>query len=155
MFKKTSENMQFHETQAAINSTHNSVGVDPSLWKEFHTEREIFIVKLKQLQDNATKLTQQIAEAKARYSGYIKKPAVPYDTVLRWERDKAANAQKIYAVQAKLTELRRKKQITHEEQDMTFERTFMAVAKEILVEEAFNRILIATIHRTKEREKTQ
>jgi DNA-binding transcriptional regulator YiaG len=153
MFKASSDNSQFRARRRALSSIANSEGFDQSIFRGSDTDdpyREL-VNKKKNLQSQISKIKAQISLAKMRYAQNLT-GQVSHKQLMKWESDRAKIAKSLSDIDAALSEMNFDRKIKGLEEHKSFCETFMSVAKEILVEEAYHRISIAAVHRFREQE---
>ena len=156
MFKKTSDNTQGRERRKALDTTTNSGGVDETAFahdpKSRAELRRSLIVKKQALEAKNRLLNRNIALAKRRFT-YREPGAVSYETVRRWELEKSNISSEITRIDSLITKIKFELIVSAEAEQKTFAETFKDMARELLADDVFQRILIATIHRIGEQDK--
>lgn len=155
MFKKTSANSQSRERRKALDTTANSAGIDEAAFAHDTTDpaelRRSLILKKKALEEKSSLLNRNIALAKRRYN-FREPGTVNIETIRRWETEKANLSSQITRMDSLITKIKFDLAIKSDAEHRTFAETFKDMAREILADEVFQRILIATIHRIGDKE---
>lgn len=142
-FKNTSENTQRREVNRVLNSTSNTGGIDPSVFKPVlppeRTERDKLIDRKQALQEKNSKLSAQIASAKRRHF-FKERGTVTLDTVLKWEEDRRSTAREITEIDRALTNMRVDKHLASITEKQNFDAVFVQVAKEKLAEPVYKEL---------------
>jgi hypothetical protein len=148
MFKRTSENMQSRQRRQSLDSRDNSAGIDETVFKDPEEQRAQLIIQKGELQSKSSSLNAQIKLARRRYT-FREPGTVPLRTVERWEIERQGICAQITAIDKRLTEMkvdysaasRRRREADG------FAETFKEVAREMLADPVFQRLITATIHR--------
>ena len=155
MFKTTSNNMQSRDRRAVTEHTGNTAGIDESVWKpndETRVQRADLVAKKQKLEIEISRLNANIAEAQIRRGSFNHGRAVRVDHLADWHARKAELVREMQSVEAALSKIRLAMSHRKPQEDRTFERTFMVVAKEMLAEPVYQRIITATLHRAAEQD---
>jgi hypothetical protein len=171
MYKKQSENFQSRTTRQAIHSRYNEHGIDPTAFSEHPhpnpDEAHIDKIDLAKLRRDKREVEVQLSLINSRLiegrtalkRGSMRETS--FDQVSQWEKQRANLIRKMAAMdrllmQAKIDRVAEQSQQDdqrYEQQAVVdqFPQIFMAMAKELLAHEVYNRIFIATVHRQREK----
>lgn len=149
MFKNASNIAQFRERKNALDSHKNSTGIDESMFRGSNktTDKHYdLVLQKKGIEHKIHTLKAQISIANRRNA----QGRVNYKTMNRWEAELVNLRAAASGVDLKLTEMRVERQLQAVEEHKSYADCFVAVAKEMLVEDAYSRIAIAAVHRARE-----
>lgn len=149
MFKGASNNDQDRQRRSTLVSRANTGGIDETVWK--NPERADLVRKKGELQDKSSSINAQIKLARRRYT-FGESGTVPLRTVERWEIERQGICAQITAIDKRLTEMKLDQAVANRTRQDGFAETFKAVAREMLAESVFQRLITATIHRCGEKE---
>jgi hypothetical protein len=160
MFKETSRASQARALGAALHSTRNTGGVDPTAFKQaaprgdapepVTPEQRIERARHRkvELQAALAKLNAQISHAIAQRTLY--NTFVPRNIWTGWQNKKAQLIDDIHKLELELSRAKidrsTKAEQSEKHQKETFAREFMKAAKRVLASEVYDRIVTATIH---------
>lgn len=131
--------------RSVTESSENSGGIDPSAFAA-DNQRDRSAMRKKTFETQLVKLNEQIHRAQRDFHRtHRRHPA--FD---RWQKDRARIIVEIRDLDRELTNIRNTRRKMGAEYERTFERMFMKMSKEMLAGPVYDRILTATIHRTKE-----
>jgi hypothetical protein len=152
MFKKTSNAMQSRQRRSVTETTKNTSGVDKSVWKsrdEDQSERSRLIFAKKEVEAKLSKIKRDILSANVRYHNHAGKPLTSsqYQGLLM---RKEILVNELNELDKRLLELRLNGDARRNIETNNFGTEFKIMAKELLAEEVYNRIVYATIHRLSE-----
>lgn len=151
MFKGLSNNTQTRQRRGALESRANTGGVDETVFRDPQEHRAQLVLKKGELQTKSSALNAQIKLARRRYT-FREPGTVPLRTVERWEIERQGICAQITALDKRLTEMKVDLSAVKERERDGFAETFKEVAREMLAEPVFQRLITATIHRCGERE---
>lgn len=145
MFKGTSDNSQHRARGRVLQDRENSSGVDESSFAKTEGERASLVERKMELQKKSGVLKNQIAQANVRKwrdaSG-----SASAATLSRWTAELANVSKEANDIDARLTKLKAERRLKTSYENMTFERCFLKMAKQMLAEEIFDRIFVAASH---------
>jgi hypothetical protein len=154
VFKNTSQNAQSRTDRSALHRRKNESGVDPAVYAEHPAadtiaDREKLIRDKSQVEQHLAAINARLRQAKAAFNGNTRSQT-GYDTVARWESQRATLVGKLTRMNALLSNMnyeRRVTQVEAREAEDGFPRLFMTLAREVLADEVYNRIVVAAVHR--------
>lgn len=146
MFKKASENEQDRVFRSTVENTRNIHGIDETTFRSPVEERFQLIGLKRDFEFRRSAIKTQIAEAKSRYHGTSKGRCVPYEIVLKWERELISIADDLRKVEDKLRATKMRRAMLSEKLE-SFELTFFGICKEALSDEVYRRLVTMALHR--------
>ena len=154
MFKNTSQNAQSRTDRSALHHRKNESGVDPAVYAEHPAadtiaDREKLIRDKSQVEQHLAAINARLRQAKAAFNGSTRSQT-GYDTVARWESQRATLVGKLTRMNALLSNMNYERRVTQVEAceaEDGFPRLFMTLAREMLADEVYNRIVVAAVHR--------
>lgn len=152
MYKNASRNKQHAAFTSATQSTRNEAGVDPETYpSNLQLRRRELIEKKQGMEEKLGKLSLQIRIARANYGGHGGEGAVAYEHYTRMEREKANLIREMRQIEKVLSRMKIDMLQQHPgDEESHLAKAFMKMAREMLAEPVFNRILVAATHRIKE-----
>ena len=160
MFKKTSDNAQSRTDRNALHTRVNEAGIDPQVFEKNSQApdeyRQLVLDKI-ELEKRSALVRQQFNVAKRRYRN--NEPGqVPYREFDRLGRQRDDIAHKIQVMNGRIAELKLERAKAHMEQPQNmvrpklqrveaFKLCFYEVAKELLAEPIFKRLVNAALLR--------
>lgn len=150
MYKNTSRNSQHHTVSRVVNSRSNTGGIDPDVGKDDAEIKRLELVNKKQdLELRVGRMSVQIRIAKDRnYRSAIDR--VDFVTFQRMEQQRANMIGEIRDIDKALTKLKLQKRVDRRPDELA--GAFMHMAKLMLAEPVFHRIMIEAMHRTGSKE---
>lgn len=146
MYKNTSRSMQHYTVSRAINSRANREGIDSDVLKHNKCDslRLELVDRKKDLEIKIGKLTLQIKIAKDRHwrGSHDQLDFTVYE---RMEQQRANLLNEIRDIDKRLTQLKMQK--VEQARPDRISSAFVTLAKEMLAEPIFNRIMVAALHR--------
>jgi hypothetical protein len=156
MFKRASENSQSRTDRAAVHNRTNESGVDPAAFAAAHADPEVDRAKLiRDKTDAEAKLAlinAQLRRAKGAFTGNTRNQS-GHEIVAKWESQRATLVGRLNRMNALLSQMnfdRKTKHADDEAQHDNLPKVFMAMAREMLADEIYNRVFVAAVHRMRD-----
>lgn len=160
MFKKTSQSTQSRVFRTATESRKNEAGIDPASFQgkveESLESRKNRIIREKmQAETKLAMLNNSIAQAKNNFTTNSRNQA-GYDFLAKAQSQRGALIRKVSWCQRQVAEIKREELAQRNEEvieEQRFSDVFMEMAREMLAEPVYNRIMVAAVHRQRESRK--
>ena len=150
-FKGTSESSQRRTVQAAersrpvLDRTTFKSPLDPV------SERDALVARKIELQKKLSAVRSDLNEAQIRRFNKEVGRLVPAAIVARWENEKKDLVQEMHDLEITLMSFKRRRANEAESNTKEFAEVFKQLAKEMLADEVYDRLTVATIHRMSEK----
>jgi hypothetical protein len=149
MYKLSSDWLQ----RGPRESTANQYGIDPTTWS-MPTSYDDVVIELGNLRAKMTEINAEINLSKQRYNGRIKGNPLPQSAYGQLLQHKTEIGRCIAKLEARCAlernerrEAAKREEIVREETKLSLAGIFMDMAKAMLADDVYKRVLVAAVHR--------